>query len=68
MKNQLSKIETQIDSLEKEILEMDTALAKDYEKTTSNAAFFGKYESKKKKIEDLMEEWSDVEEKVANCS
>ena len=68
LKNQLSKIETQIDSLEKEILEMDTALAKDYEKTTSNADFFEKYESKKKKIEDLMEEWSDVEEKVANCS
>ncbi|MBP8791755.1 MAG: ABC-F family ATP-binding cassette domain-containing protein [Lutibacter sp.] len=68
MKNQLSKIETQIDSLEKEVLEMDTALAKDYEKTTSNANFFELYESKKKKIESLMEEWSEVEEKVANCS
>ena len=68
MKNQLSKIETQIDGLEKEILEMDTALEKDYEKTTSNTNFFELYDSKKKEIETLMEEWSEVEEKVANCS
>jgi ATP-binding cassette subfamily F protein 3 len=68
LKNQLSKIETQIDTLEKEILEMDTELAKDYEKTASEINFFEKYESKKKKIEDLMEEWSEIEEKVTNCS
>ncbi len=68
MKNQLSKIEAQIDNLEKEILEMDNALAKDYEATSIQANFFEKYESKKKKIESLMEEWSEIEEKVESCS
>ena len=68
LKNQLSKIETQIDGLEKEILEMDNELAKDYEKTSTETNFFEKYESKKKKIEELMEEWTEIEEKVANCS
>jgi ATP-binding cassette subfamily F protein 3 len=68
LKNQLSKIESQIDNLEKEILEMDTKLADDYEKTASEINFFEKYESKKKKIEKLMEEWTEIEEKVANCS
>ncbi|SFS59465.1 ABC-F family ATP-binding cassette domain-containing protein [Lutibacter maritimus] len=68
LKNQLSKIESQIDNLEKEILEMDTKLADDYEKTASEINFFEKYESKKKKIEELMEEWTEIEEKVANCS
>ena len=68
MKNQLSKIETQIDGLEKDILEMDAKLAKDYEKTASEINFFEVYQSKKKKIEELMEEWTEVEEKVENCS
>ncbi|WP_372744365.1 ABC-F family ATP-binding cassette domain-containing protein [Lutibacter sp.] len=68
LKNQLSKIETEIDTLEKEILEMDAKLAKDYEKTASDAKFFETYESKKKKIEKLMEDWTEIEEKVASCS
>jgi ATP-binding cassette subfamily F protein 3 len=68
LKNQLSKIENQIDSLEKEILEIDSQLTKEYEKTIAQANFFENYEAKKKQIEDLMEQWSEIEEKVANCS
>jgi ATP-binding cassette subfamily F protein 3 len=67
-KNQLSKIEVKIDELENDILEMDEALADDYEKTSSNPEFFEKYKAKKHKIEVLMEEWTDLEEKIENCS
>ena len=68
LKNKLAKIETQIDNLEKEILEMDTALAEDYELTSTKPNFFENYKNKKNKIETLMEEWSEIEETVDNCS
>ena len=68
MKNQLSKIETQIDLLEKEIAQMDLDLAKDYETTSTKPNFFENYKSKKVKVEKLMEEWSQIEEKVDSCS
>ena len=68
LKNKLSKIETQIDTLEKEISEIDLALAEDYEAVSSKPNFFENYKAKKNKVEKLMEEWSEVEEKVDNCS
>jgi ATP-binding cassette subfamily F protein 3 len=68
LKNQLSKIETQIDNLEKEISEMDEALVKDYEATSSKPNFFENYKAKKTKVEKLMDEWAEIEEKTENCS
>ncbi len=68
LKNQLSKIETQIDNLEKEILEMDEALVKDYEATSSKPSFFENYKAKKSRVEKLMDEWAEIEEKTENCS
>lgn len=68
LKNQLSKIETQIDHLEKEILEMDEALVKDYEATSTKPNFFENYKAKKGKVEKLMDEWAEIEEKTENCS
>lgn len=68
LKNQLSKIETQIDNLEKEILEMDEALVKDYEATSTKPNFFENYKAKKSKVEKLMDEWAEIEEKTENCS
>ena len=68
LKNQLSKIETQIDNLEKEILEMDEALVKDYEATSSKPNFFENYKAKKSKVEKLMDEWAEIEEKTENCA
>lgn len=67
LKNQLSKLETQIDDLEKKILEMDEALEKNYEES-SNADFFENYKTTKSKIESLMEEWAELEEKIESCS
>ncbi len=68
LKNQLSKIETQIDTLEKEISEMDEALVKDYEATSTKPNFFENYKAKKSKVEMLMDEWAEIEEKTENCS
>ncbi|PKP11163.1 MAG: glycosyl transferase family 2 [Bacteroidetes bacterium HGW-Bacteroidetes-3] len=68
LKNQLSKIETQIDNLEKEIIEMDEALSKDYEATSTKPNFFENYKAKKSKVEKLMDEWAEIEEKTENCS
>jgi len=64
IKNKLAKIETQIDGLEKEISEMDAALAADYEITSTKSNFFESYKTKKNTIEKLMEEWSLLEEKL----
>ncbi|WP_298367842.1 ABC-F family ATP-binding cassette domain-containing protein [uncultured Lutibacter sp.] len=68
MKNQLSKLESQIDECEKKILEMDAALAQDYEATSANTDFFKNYEEAKLKAERLMEEWEALEEKIEACS
>ncbi len=68
LKNKLSKIETQIDNLEKEISEMDEDLAKDFEGTSGKPNFFDNYKAKKSKVEKLMDEWAEIEEKSENCS
>ena len=68
LKNQLSKLETQIDSLEKKILDMDTALEEDYETTSAIPNYFENYKVTKNKVEKLMEEWSELEEKIENCT
>jgi ATP-binding cassette subfamily F protein 3 len=68
LKNQLAKIETEIDKLEKKISEMDLDLAEDYEATTAIPNFFENYKNKKNKVEKLMEEWTEIEEKLENCS
>lgn len=68
LKNQLSKIETKIDVLEKEISEMDEALVKDYEATSAKPNFFENYKTKKSMVEKLMDEWAEIEEKAENCS
>ncbi|MBG7630193.1 MAG: ATP-binding cassette domain-containing protein [Bacteroidetes bacterium] len=68
LKNQLSKLETQIDSLEKKILDMDTALEEDYETTSAIPNYFENYKVTKSKVEKLMEEWSELEEKIENCT
>ena len=68
LKNQLSKIEVKIDTIEKEILDMDTALGEDYEATSAEPNFFESYKTKKNMVETLMEEWSELDEKIENCS
>lgn len=62
--NRLSKVESQIADLEKEIAEADVALAKNYEETTAKPHFFDNYKAKKRKLEDLMAEWEEITEEI----
>lgn len=64
LKNRLSKIETQISDLEEEIETIDLALAQNYDEMSSQPNFFENYKSKKRKLDDLMEEWEQVEEQI----
>lgn len=66
LKNKLSKIETQIQDLEKAIKKDDSKLAADYEKLMQDSAFFAAYEKKKEDLEALMEEWEEVHEALEN--
>ncbi|MFK7048890.1 ABC-F family ATP-binding cassette domain-containing protein [Flavobacterium columnare] len=61
LQNKLSKIESQIQELEKKIQKDDLALAENYEKLSQDTSFFTVYENKKKELEKLMEDWENVQ-------
>ena len=62
--NKISKIESQIAELEKEIAETDTQLLDPaaYEKLTANQDFFTGYQAKKDKVNTLMQQWEELQE------
>lgn len=64
LNNRLSKIETQVSVLEKEIKAIDFELAINYEKVTSEPNFFDSYQNKKTKLDKLMSEWEEVHESL----
>ena len=64
LKNKLSKIETEISKLENEIINDDAALSENFEKLTSDENFFKNYQAKKDKVDDLMEEWEEVQSEL----
>ena len=59
LQNKLSKLETQIADLEKEIKTIDAQLMdpKQYELLTADADFFKHYQAKKDQVDALLEEW-----------
>lgn len=61
LQNRLSKIESQINELEKAIQKDDENLARNYEKLMEDANFFSAYEKKKKDLDQLMEDWENVQ-------
>ncbi|WPY99001.1 ABC-F family ATP-binding cassette domain-containing protein [Christiangramia sp. OXR-203] len=61
LKNQLSKIEAKITKLEKDIKSKDKELAQNYEKTITRSDFLNKYNESKKKLENLMKEWEEIQ-------
>jgi ATP-binding cassette subfamily F protein 3 len=61
LQNRLSKIESQIQQLEKDIQHDDKALASNYDKHIEDAHFFMAYEKKKKELEKLLEDWENVQ-------
>ncbi len=65
LRNRSSKIENLIADLEQEIENIDLELAQNYDEVSSRPNFFEEYKAKKEKLDDLMIEWEEVEEKIA---
>ncbi|WGF93882.1 ABC-F family ATP-binding cassette domain-containing protein [Aequorivita marisscotiae] len=68
VKNKLSNVESTISFLEKEIANIDTELLINYEETIAKPHFFDKYQEKKKKLKNLMEEWELLQETLDSLS
>ena len=64
LKNKLSNLETQISDLEKEIINLDALISEDFEKVNAQENFFKNYQAKKDQLDVLMENWSEIEEKI----
>ena len=61
LQNKLSKIESEISTLENAIIHDDAALSENFEKLTADEDFFKNYQAKKDKVDDLMEEWEKIQ-------
>jgi len=62
--NRLSKVESLIQQLEKDIQHDDKELASNYDKHIENANFFMAYNKKKEELEQLLEEWEVVQGEI----
>ncbi len=62
--NKLSKVESQIKELERNIQLDDKALVSNYDKHIEDAAFFMAYNKKKKDLENLLLDWELVQEEI----
>ncbi len=62
--NKLSKVESAINQLEKELKTIDVDLATNYDEVVSDPDFFDKYQSKKDNLEALMTDWEQVQEQI----
>ncbi len=58
--NRLSKIESKINKLEREVKEIDVELAINYEATIAKDGFFDSYQAKKDEVVKLMGDWENV--------
>ena len=64
LQNRLSKIESQIKQLEKDLLHDDKMLASNYDKHIEDAAFFVAYNKKKTDLDQLLLDWEIVQEEI----
>jgi ATP-binding cassette subfamily F protein 3 len=64
LKNKLSKVETKIADLEKELAEIDVEMAINYDALVAQPDFFDNYQAKKETLEQLMEDWEALTEKL----
>ncbi|QBN19741.1 ABC-F family ATP-binding cassette domain-containing protein [Flavobacterium nackdongense] len=64
LQNRLSKIESQIQQLEKDLLHDDKMLASNYDKHIEDAAFFVAYNKKKADLDQLLLDWEIVQEEI----
>ncbi|AVR44423.1 glycosyl transferase family 2 [Christiangramia fulva] len=61
LKNRLSKTEAKITKLEKELKAKDKELAQNYQAVATKPDFLSNYNKTKKKLENLMEEWEELQ-------
>ncbi len=66
LQNRLSKIESLIQGLEKDIKSDDRMLAENYDKHVEDASFFVAYTKKKSELEQLLSEWEIVQEEMGS--
>ncbi len=59
--NRLSKVESQINQLEKEIKDIDVAMETNYNATVAQANFFENYQHKKDLLQEYMENWEGIQ-------
>jgi ATP-binding cassette subfamily F protein 3 len=64
LQNRLSKIESQIKDLEKDIQQDDKALVSNYDKHIEDAKFFIAYNKKKSDLDKLLEDWEVVQGEI----
>ena len=64
LNNRLSKVESNINKIEREIKELNVALATNYDETVADPAFFDNYNGKKKKLDGFMEDWEKITEEL----
>src|SRR5680860_60596 len=64
IKNKLSGVESKVSQLEKKIAEIDHDLLMDYDATIAKPEFFDTYQKKKKDLENLMQRWEELTEKL----
>jgi len=64
LQNRLSKIEAEISELEKNIINDDAEIAENFELLQENEQFFSAYKEKKSRVEELMTQWEEVQEKI----
>jgi ATP-binding cassette subfamily F protein 3 len=68
LQNRLSKIESQIKQLEKDIQHDDKQLASNYDKNIDDASFFMAYTKKKEALDQLLIDWEEVQEEIDNAN
>lgn len=66
--NRLSKVESEIKSIEESLRKDDLELASNYDKHLENAAFFEAYERKKRDLDGLMAKWEDIQLEIDSLS
>ena len=64
LNNKLSKVEAKINTLEKEVKNMDVDLATNYDEVVSDPTFFDTYQAKKDELEALMLDWEAIQEEI----
>lgn len=66
LQNRLSKIESQIKQLEKDLQHDDKMLASNYNKNIEDAKFFMAYNKKKEDLDKLLLDWEIIQEEIDN--